>query len=473
MAVEGNAAVKAGVGYTIGNYLLKGLTFLTLPLFTRLLDTTDFGLYNTFFAYEAILAIIIGLALHSSFRSAKLKFASEFDAYTSSIILLIIISGITWALIGGALYDLVYQIFLMPRSLFLLLIVYSTCSALLMAFNSYISLFYRYKTFLIISIINFATNILASIVLIFTFFSDDRGYGRVIGSCIPIIIIGIYIVFYFSRKSKLRIDKHYWSYGVKYSLPIIPHGISQMVLLQFDRIMINSMIGASAAGIYGFSYCVYSIVVLTGSSIDSAYGPWFYDKMKNKEYEAIKTNSNDIAFGMMLLSSLAILIAPEAIKILGSKDYWEGIYTAVPLVIAGYFSFLYCMPSSVEYYYEKTKIIAIGTSLAAIINIALNFVFINIFGYIAAAYTTLFTYVLYFLFHLFMSIHIHGSSLFNIKKMVLYGMLLIICGIVVLLTLQFWLIRWFFGFCIIIYLFYWLNSKFNIQNLIKRKIRKK
>ena len=41
---EENKVIKAGIGYTIGNYLLKGLSFLTVPLFSRLLDTSDYGI---------------------------------------------------------------------------------------------------------------------------------------------------------------------------------------------------------------------------------------------------------------------------------------------------------------------------------------------------------------------------------------------------------------------------------------------
>ena len=47
-------AVKAGIGYTIGNYLIKGLSFLTIPIFTRLLSTEDYGIVNIFGAYENI-----------------------------------------------------------------------------------------------------------------------------------------------------------------------------------------------------------------------------------------------------------------------------------------------------------------------------------------------------------------------------------------------------------------------------------
>lgn len=32
-----NKVLKAGIGYTIGNYFLKGLGFITVPIFSRLM----------------------------------------------------------------------------------------------------------------------------------------------------------------------------------------------------------------------------------------------------------------------------------------------------------------------------------------------------------------------------------------------------------------------------------------------------
>ena len=51
-------AVKAGIGYTVGNILIKGISFMTLPVFSRLLTTEQFGVYNVFVSYEAILYVV-------------------------------------------------------------------------------------------------------------------------------------------------------------------------------------------------------------------------------------------------------------------------------------------------------------------------------------------------------------------------------------------------------------------------------
>ena len=99
-----NKVLKAGIGYTIGNYFLKGLGFITVPIFSRLMAVSDYGIYNTFLSYEGMLYLFIGLALHSSIKNAKYKYGDErLDSFTSSITIFpLIISCI--ALIMGNLF---------------------------------------------------------------------------------------------------------------------------------------------------------------------------------------------------------------------------------------------------------------------------------------------------------------------------------------------------------------------------------
>ena len=87
-------AAKAGLWYTVGNIMLKGAAFLSLPIFTRLLSTTDFGIYNTYIAYEQILTAIIGLGMYGTVKSAKIDWKERFGEYVSSIVSLIVMAFI-------------------------------------------------------------------------------------------------------------------------------------------------------------------------------------------------------------------------------------------------------------------------------------------------------------------------------------------------------------------------------------------
>ena len=106
--MSNSKVVKAGIGYTIGNYLLKGFSFITVPIFARLLSQEDFGIYSSFVAYETILFVIQGCAIHSSYNSAKYRFQNDdnlgslsYNGYVSTTIALILCN--TVALLGVAL----------------------------------------------------------------------------------------------------------------------------------------------------------------------------------------------------------------------------------------------------------------------------------------------------------------------------------------------------------------------------------
>ena len=97
-------ATRAGIYYTIANMFLKGCVFLTLPLFTRILSTNDFGIYNNYMAYEGLLSAILGLGLYGTVKNAKFDFKENFNEYLSSVLSLSLIVFVFVVLILNLFY---------------------------------------------------------------------------------------------------------------------------------------------------------------------------------------------------------------------------------------------------------------------------------------------------------------------------------------------------------------------------------
>lgn len=416
--------IKAGLGYTIGNYLLKGISFISVPIYTRLLSTSDYGLFNNFLTYNGILFILIGCAIHGSYKSARFRYkvpsegadkGKDYYTYASDTILFVLALGILGLIVVNLFSSFFVKLLMLDKFSLNLLFIYSIATALITCFNSDVSIEYEYKKFLLISGFNAVGTVLVSITLLLTIFSKKRYFGMIIGSAAPSVIAAIYVIIYFFNRSKPRLKNIllFLKWGLGYSLPIVPHGLSQVILNQFDRIMITKMVSISANGIYSFAYNIYSILGVTFNSLDNVWAQWFYDQMRIKEYSKIKKISSMYIYLMFVFTASVILISPELIMILGQKSYWSAKYVAIPVVAGGYFAFLYTIPATVEYYYSKTVWLAGGTMLVATINIFLNFIFIPKFGYIAAAYSTLVTYILYFCFHFFIAKEIQGKNLFS------------------------------------------------------------
>lgn len=86
--------LKAGTLYFIGNIFDKAVAFITVPIFTRMLSTSDYGVTTTYLSWVSILTVIITLSLGNSIRTAVVDFESDKDGYLSSIFALGTISAI-------------------------------------------------------------------------------------------------------------------------------------------------------------------------------------------------------------------------------------------------------------------------------------------------------------------------------------------------------------------------------------------
>lgn len=428
--LKNNKVIKAGLGYTLGNYFLRGLSFITVPIFARLLTEEDFGIYNNFMAYEGIIYLFICLALHTCIKNAKYHYGEEkLDEFTSSVAIMpMIMFCILLAAVN--IYPSPFENLLSMDILQIdLLLVYCYGLGMLMYYQNRLALDYIYKEYLYMSYFNTLMSVGLSLVFVLTCFSNQRYMGRILGSVFPILIILIYIMVKLFRKSKPKIIGAYWKFALKISLPIIPHGIGQVILLSVDRIMINKFVGAKEAGLYSFAYTIYTIVQVTANSLSTAFEPWVFKKMSENKKEEVQKRSVQFFWLLCIISLLVILVAPELIYILGSEKYESSIYCAIPILIGGAFTMTYVIPSELTYYYEKTKLIAAGTVGAAIINVVLNYIFINTYGYIAAAYTTLFCSALYFIFHCIISYKVSGMMAISIKHMLAGFLCVLLAGV--------------------------------------------
>lgn len=468
-----NKVIKAGIGYTVGNYMLKGLSFLTVPIFSRLLSAADYGIFNSYLAYQCIVFLLMGMALHASLKNAKYKYGEHFEKYNSCCILVTMLSLGAWLILCNLIYPLYAGLVGFSRLVVNLLLLDSFGTALIQFFNVYVGLDYRYDSFLKISAFNAVSNLGISVFLILTVFREDRATGRILGNAIPVVIIAIVIIWFFWKKEKPVWNREYVKYGITYSLPLVPHGISQVVLSQFDRIMIKGIIGDAESGIYSFAYNIFSIINVTSASLENVWGPWFYEKMEKKDYEGIRRYSSKYAFGMLLFSVMVMLGAPELVKLLGDREYWDSMYSVIPIVVGGYFMFLCTLPSYVEYYHAKTKFIAAGTGTAALVNVVLNFVCIQKFGWLAAAYTTLVTYFLYFIFHYIMAWRIQRNCIFATGKLVGYILTALAAGALSLLLIRYWLVRWCLLVVIGIVAGVWAEKEFGVMEKVKRRLGNK
>ena len=282
--------------------------------------------------------------------------------------------------------------------------------------------------------------------VLFTFF-EDKGTMKIIGYVTAATAVNLVFYIYLFVRGKIFFHREYWTYALKFNLPLIPHYLSMIILNQCDRIMIANMCGETEAGIYGVAYTIGKTVLLFNSAITASFTPWMYEKLKTKRYEGIPGVSVSLFVLIAVLGAGVMLFAPEVIMIFATQEYMQAVYAVPPITAGVFFTFVYNQVSTVEFYYGKSKYIMVASVAGAILNLFLNYVAIQWFGFIAAAYTSMFCYILfavchYFLMRLLCRKNGISVNLFPGKRLALLSAVMIIITVGVNFFYQYNLIRY-------------------------------
>ena len=399
----GNKVVKSGIWYTIANVSIRAVAIITTPIYTGMLTTADYGRANTYNSWIDVFNVFACLCVVYSIGRAKLDFADKFDEYMSALqglsssfglILLVFAFIFREALAGWIHYEVPLAV-----GLFAYLCVSPSVEYMMQKCRYE----YRYKENILISVITCVGQVVLSITLMLLF-NDSRYIGKILGVIIPTAIMGIVFYIRFIVRGKVFYNREYWLYALKIGLPMIPHALALILLAQMDRIMIKDICGDADAGLYIFGYSFATLLMIFTNAIGQAWLPWFNETLYAGDGGRIRNIQKKLVMLGCFLSFAFIVAAPEALMLLSisNNTYWIAKFVVPPIVLGTLAQYFYTNYVNVEIFMKKTPIIAIGSCAAAGINYLLNAAFIPRFGYTAAAFTTLASYLVLMVMHFVM-----------------------------------------------------------------------
>lgn len=285
----------------------------------------------------------------------------------------------------------------MPKALTLLLF---TSFIPLSIFNAWIVLKkyeHKYKACLIQAVISTFLTTLVSILLVM--FYSQTAIVRIAPGIIISCLISIYLYYDMVKYGKCFYDQSIWKFVFSFCIVLLPHYFSEFILQSSDKIMIARMCGHDEVALYSIAYTVGALINVLVSAINSTLIPFRYQRMNTKEYSIISTASSIILCFVSLVLLIIMLLSPEIVYFFGGSGYLDAQILVVPICLGSFFNFVFQFFSSIQEYYEYTKPICFVSVVCAVLNIALNYFFINLYGYVAAAYTTFVTYLCFSVFH--------------------------------------------------------------------------
>ncbi len=391
-----NKYFKAGSLYMLGNVFDKALAFFTVPIFTKLLSTSDYGIATTYLSWVSLLTVVITLSVGNSIRTAVVDFKDDIDGYVSSIFVLGTISSFAVSaiiILLSILFDIENSVWLVACCC-----LQSFSVSILRAFDwKYVMELKYFKRTLLQCVPNLI--IIALSIILILYRKDEKYLGKIYSYVIVYSIVALPLLVNQIKKGKCYYNKKYWLYALSFSLPIIFHSLSNVVLSQSDRIMITNFRDSSETGLYGLAYQFGLVPLVITTTLENLWIPWFTGKMQVNDYNAIHKVVTQYLMIVVVGCALYMLVSPELLKLMTDSSYHDAVNLIAPIVLSTFVLFLVSIPLDLEYYYKKTGTIATNTLIAAGSNIVLNLIFIPIYGALAAAYTTVASYLLSFLMH--------------------------------------------------------------------------
>lgn len=424
--------VKAGFWFLVCAVLQRSIAIITTPIFSRMLTTDEYGQYSVFVSWMGILTCFVTMYIFSGiYPQAIVKFSDERNRYSSSMQGLTMVLVIFWLgiyLVGVGFWN---SVFSLTTSQMVAMFVVMWANAIFGFWSAEQRVEYKYRALVIITLIEAILQPVLCVVLILH--TSNKVDGLVWGIAIATFFSYSALFVQQMLKGHTFFSKDIWGYALKLAIPLIPHYISGVILNNSDRIMIQKIVGDGPAGIYGLAYTISMCGVLINQAVLQTMVPWIFQKIKGREFEEIHKVAYPALGAVAGVNLLVVLFTPEIIRIFAPPSYYDAIWVMPPIALSVFFMFMYNLFSTFEFYYEKSTYVSAATVFGAVLNIVLNIVFIRLYGYYAAGYTTLFCYMVFALGHYYFmrricKKEINNVRVYNPKILVLMSVVFLACG---------------------------------------------
>ena len=167
-----------------------------------------------------------------------------------------------------------------------------------------------------------------------------------------------------------------------------------------------------------------------------------YKNCESKTYRNISNLCIPILALVAVGCSLVILFAPEIIRIMAPGEYYEAIYVVPPIIVGCFFQVHFSLYANIAYYYKKQKIVMVSSITAAALNFVLNYLLIPRYGYIAAGYTTMFSYIVQAVIDYVAMYQGTKHPVYNMRLVILISAGLIIVMGIAMQIYDYWYVRY-------------------------------
>lgn len=399
--------------YGLSSIIGRTLTYFLVPLYTYKFGQegiAEYGVVSQLYAFVAFLMVLLTFGMETSYFRFLQDEDDKKQVFRNSFLTIVFLNVLF--LVSVILFNQdIADLLLMPAHpeyiVFLSIIV--TIDSVTSLPLAKLRAEDRAKRFAVVQFTSIGVNVLLNLILIGLFFDNSHPEEGVLFILLANILSSLVkpLMLYKDFKDlKFVIDWYLFRRMLKYAFPIVLAGFAGIVNETIDRIMLKQMLydpanGFTARmadtqiGIYSACYKLAMLVTILLQAYRYAAEPFFFNQMKNQDRNKLYVKLMNYFVAIVCLIFLGVSLNLDIFKyFITNEAYWEGLGVVPILLLANVFLGIYLNQSIWYKLSNQTKYGAYISIIGAVITIAINYIFIPKYGYLASAWATLIVYAL-------------------------------------------------------------------------------
>ncbi|MCK9275954.1 MAG: oligosaccharide flippase family protein [Syntrophales bacterium] len=401
-------ARNAGI-YTLANIINSAIPFFLMPVLTRYMSTTDYGIVAMFSVLLAFVSPFTGLSIHGAIqRQYYEKEKIDLPVYITNCLLILVSSSALVFIVFSFFATPISKISSFPESWLWVVVIVSIAQFITLVNLSLWQVQLKARAYGFYQIAQTMLNVGLSLLLVVCL--GMTWQGRIQAQLFTMIVFGCIGLLFLYKGGwiKFVFNIQYINNALRFGVPLLPHALGGTMMVMTDRFFITNMVGLDVTGLYSVGYQVGMIIGLLGTSFNQAYVPWLFQRLKQNKEKSIIVKVTYIYFLLLIFLVICLTcITPWFLSFFVGKNF-SGAGIFVFWIALGFaFNGMYYMIVNFIFFVEKTYILAWITLSCALLNIPFNYVFIKWNGPVGAAQSSALTFFIFFVVTWILSSHVY------------------------------------------------------------------
>ncbi len=372
--------------------MVRAAGILVLPLYTRFLTPADYGIIAVATTVSALLAVVYPLGLHGAIAhiyyrkdDAAWRSAASMTLWLATLITATVftlaIESSQGAFLAGLFDDVPYTPYL---RLSVWTALFMTAAAVPLALWQA-----QQRSGLYVAAASANTLVLIGCVLWFVAFRNGGAHGYLVGALLASAAMAVVYGAIIVRECGVRLRGDALGPALKYSLPLVPHGVAGWALGMADRVILERFVPLASLGLYALAAQFATAMTLASNAVNTAWVPMLFKAQAERGEAAHPESARLATYYLMAMAWLALglmLMLKPAILLATDPAFHASRHVAPWLVAASFLNSVYFFPANLMFVYGRTALLPLATIAAGAVGVSTSVLLAPRYGIVGAAW---------------------------------------------------------------------------------------